>query len=195
MVQWQTFRKMAARGKPKKLNSAELWDYSLKVLGQRAHSTSELRMKLLRRAETAEAVTETLAKLREYGYTDDKKFSEAFASSRLANQGVGGFRVLRELRSKRVAGAVASRAVEKIYAGTNEEQLIEAFLARKYRNRNLREFLQEEKNLASVYRRLRTAGFTSSGTMTILKRYAAAVDDWNEPEEEEESPHPGPEGE
>src|ERR1700748_2353261 len=102
MVQWQTFRNMAARGKPKKLNSVELWDYSLKVLGQRAHSASELRMKLMRRAETSEAVTGTLAKLREYGYTDDKKFSESFASSRLANQGIGGFRVLRGLRSKRV---------------------------------------------------------------------------------------------
>jgi regulatory protein len=179
---------MGLRANPKKLNSEALWDYALKVLGQRAHSANELRVKLLRRAETIEAVTGTLTKLREYGYTDDKKFSEAFASSRLANLGIGGFRVLRELKSKRVAGGVASRAVEKIYAGTNEEQLIEAFLARKYRNRNLREFLQEEKNLASVYRRLRTAGFTSSGTMTILKRYAKAVDDWNEPEEEEEEP-------
>ena len=126
-----------------------------------------------------------MAKLREYGFADDKKYSETFATSRLQNQGFGQFRVLRELRSKRVSEEVAKKAVERAFSGTEEIQLIEEFLARKLRGKNTAEFLKDQKNLASVYRRLRVAGFSSSGTLTVLKRYANAVEEWNEEPEEE----------
>jgi regulatory protein len=176
---------MALRGKPKKLDSGGLWDYALRVLGQRAHSANELRQKLSKRSESAADVTAVMGKLREYGLTDDTKFSEAFASSRLQNRGFGRFRVLRDLRSKRVSGNIAEAAVEKTFAGTNEAELIQRFLDRKYRGKKLEEFLKEEKNLASVYRRLRTAGFSSSNSLSILKRYAHQVEDWSGLEEDQ----------
>ncbi len=170
---------MAVRGKPKKLDGEALWEYALRVLGQRAYSANELRQKLSRRSESSADVTATMGKLREYGFADDTKFSEAFATSRLQNRGFGRFRVLRDLRSKRVSGNVAEAAVEKTFAGTDERELIQRFLERKYRAKNLEEFLKEEKNLASVYRRLRTAGFSSGNSLSILKRYAQKVEDWS----------------
>jgi regulatory protein len=176
---------MAVRGKPKKLDSGALWDYALRVLGQRAHSANELRQKLSKRSESAADVTAVMGKLREYGLTDDTKFSEAFASCRLQNRGFGRFRVLRDLRSKRVSGNIAEAAVEKTFAGTNEAELIQRFLERKYRGKKLEEFLKEEKNLASVYRRLRTAGFSSGNSLSILKRYARQVEDWSGLEEDQ----------
>jgi regulatory protein len=176
---------MALRGKLKKLDSGSLWDYALRVLGQRAYSANELRQKLSKRSESAADVTAVMGKLREYGLTDDTKFSEAFASSRLQNRGFGRFRVLRDLRSKRVSGNIAEAAVEKTFAGTNEAELIQRFLDRKYRGKKLEEFLKEEKNLASVYRRLRTAGFSSSNSLSILKRYAHQVEDWSGLEEDQ----------
>ena len=176
---------MGFRVKSKKLNTGQLWEYALKALGQRAHSAGELRQKLSRRAETTADVAETMLKLRDYGLADDKKFSEAFASSRLQNQGLGSFRVLRELRAKRVAEPVAASAVSNAYAGTPEAALIEKYLSRKYRNTDLKEFLKEQKNVASVYRRLRTAGFSSSGSLDALKRHANDVEDWGEPPEED----------
>jgi regulatory protein len=176
---------MRARAKPKKLNAEQLWNYGLKALGQRSHSVHELRQKLLRRAESAPDVDATLTKLQEYGLADDRKFSDSVASARLENQGFGSGRVLRELRAKRVPESVAVEAVSKTYAATSESDLIAAFLDRKYRNKNLRELLADQKNLASAYRRLRTAGFSSSASIAALKRYAAAVDDWDEPVEEE----------
>ncbi len=175
---------MAFRAKPTKLNTDQLWNYALKVLGQRAHSTDELKRKLARRAETPADIATTVNKLREYGLIDDRKFSEALATSRLQNQGLGQYRVLRELRAKRVADQAATEAIEKVYSGTNEAELIEAFLARKYRNKNLSEFLKDVKNLASAFRRLRMAGFTSSGSLAILKRYTRTVDEWEEPAED-----------
>ncbi len=175
---------MALRGKPKKLESEALWEYALRILGQRAHSANEVKQKLLRRAASPEDVPAAMAKLREYGLADDQKFSETFASSRLQNQGFGRFRVLRDLRSKQIGSTVAEGAVEKTFAGTDERQLIEKYLERKYRGKNLPEFLQQEKNLASAYRRLRTAGFSSSASLSVLRRYAKELPDWDVPEEE-----------
>ncbi len=176
---------MAARGKPKKLDADGLWEYALRVLGQRAHSAAELRQKLSRRAQSTTDVNAAMEKLGQYELTNDTKFSEAFASSRLQNQGFGRMRVLRDLRSKRVSSTVAEGAVEKTFTGTDELALIQRFLDRKYRGKNLVEFLKEEKNLASAYRRLRTAGFSSSGSFSILKRYTNSAQEWNEPAEEE----------
>ncbi|HEY7306537.1 MAG TPA: regulatory protein RecX [Bryobacteraceae bacterium] len=171
---------MAGRRTPSKLDETGLWDYALRLLARRAYSSGELKQKLAARAARYSDVDATMNKLGEYGFADDKKFSEAFAGSRLQNRGFGRFRVLNELRSKRVAPTTAAEAVEKIFDGTDELQLIQNFLARKYRGKDLTQFLQQEKNLASAYRRLRTAGFSSTGSITVLKRYSRKADEWDE---------------
>ncbi len=176
---------MAARSQAKKLDSEGLWEYALRALGQRAHSASQVKQKLLRRALSPSDVAAVMAKLREYGLTDDKKFSEAFAAARLHNQGFGRFRVLRDLQSKRIARNVADQAIEKTFSGTDEPTLIQRFLERKYRGKDLAAFLKEEKNLASAYRKLRLAGFTSNGSFSVLKRYTNSAQNWTEPAEEE----------
>ena len=174
---------MALRGRPKKLDFDALWSYALGVLGRRAHSAGELKQKLTRRAESYPDVDAILAKLRVYGFTDDRKFSESLAAARLQNQGFGRARVLRELNARRVTPSIAQRAVEDAFAGTDELGLVQQFLNRKYRGRNLAEFLSEEKNMANVYRRLRTAGFSSRAVLTVLKRHNHHAADFDEPEE------------
>jgi regulatory protein len=176
---------MAARPKPKKLDENGLWSYALRALGQRAHSANELKRKLAQRAQSPTDLNAALAKLREYGFTDDARFSESFAAARLQNQGFGRSRVLRDLRSRRVAPSTAEQAIEKVFSGTDEQELIQQFLVRKYRGKNLAEFLAEEKNFAAVYRRLRTAGFRSSHVLSVLKRYWSKADEWVESEPED----------
>jgi hypothetical protein len=46
--------------------------------------------------------------------------------------------------------------------------------------------LKEEKNLASAYRKLRLAGFTSNATLAALKRHAKHSADWELPDESTE---------
>ena len=154
---------MAMSGKRKKLGSEELWSHALKLLGQRAYSAGELRRKLFLRAESAQILDTTMAKLREYGLADDKTFSEAFSAARLRGQA----RVLRDLQAKQVSSGVAKSAVETTFAGTDETELIERYLAKKFRGKDLNEFLKEEKNQAKLYRRLRTAGFSSSNSFAM----------------------------
>jgi regulatory protein len=176
---------MAAHSRPKKLDAEGLWSYALHTLARKSHSVQELKRKLSGRAHSAADLNATLAKLREYGFADDRKFSEAFAVSRMQNQGFGRLRVLRDLRSKRVASTIAGQAVDRVFSGTDEQQLIQRFLERKYRGKNLSDFLAQEKNLVSAYRRLRTAGFRGDTSLAVLRRYTTRVEEWSDVEEEE----------
>ncbi len=173
--------------KPKLFQKDDLLNYAVRALGGRAHSSGELREKLRRRAERVEDVDTVLSKLKELGYLDDRRFAENYAAARLENQGLGKMRVLRDLRQRRVAPKLAEQVTEKTYEKTNETDLIEEFLKRKYRGKKLGAFLSEEKNLAAAYRRLRFAGFSSGATIRVLKRYANQAEalDALEPEDSE----------
>ena len=163
---------VAVKRKPKLLDREHLMNSALRALGGRAHSTAELREKLRGRAERAEDVDAVLAKLKEAGYLDDRRFAENYAAARLQNQGLGKMRVLRDLRQRRVAGKLAEQVTEQAYRDTNETDLIEEFLRRKYRGKQLNSFLAEEKNLVAAYRRLRYAGFSAGPSIRVLKRFA-----------------------
>ncbi len=159
--------------KPKRLlNEAELLDYALKTLGGRAVSAGELREKLRLRAERKADVDAVLAKVREYGYLNDNQFAETYAARRKENQGFGKARVLRDLRARRVSPTVAEKAVTTAFEGADETQLIEQFLARKFRKTPLSEVLAEPKGLASVYRKLRLAGYSSGASLRVLKKHS-----------------------
>jgi regulatory protein len=155
------------------LEATELWELALKTLGARACSTGEMRQKLARRAARPEDVDITLARLKEYRYLDDRRFAESFAATRLENQRMGRNRVSQQLRRRRVAPSLAQTAVEKAYRDVDETLLIEEFIRRKYRNASREPLFVEEKQLASAYRRLMRAGFSSCRIITALKRFAA----------------------
>ncbi|HXF28014.1 MAG TPA: regulatory protein RecX [Bryobacteraceae bacterium] len=157
----------------KRLDAEGLMIYGLRLLGGRALTLGELRDRLRRRAAEPADVEEILRKLKEQGYLDDRRFAESFAAARVENQGLGQSRVLRDLRARRVAPNIAEKAVANAFEGKDETVLIEAFLRRKYRSVVLHEFLAEEKNLASAFRRLRYAGFSSGNSIRVLKRFAS----------------------
>jgi len=161
-----------AKRPPQQLEREKLLNVALRALGGRAHSSGELREKLRRRAQSPEDVDAVLAKLKESGYLNDQKFAEAYATARLQDQGLGKMRVLRDLRQRRVAPKLAEQVAEQTYQQTNEPDLIEAFLRRKYRGKQLGTFFSEEKNLAAAFRRLRYAGFSAGQSIKVLTRFA-----------------------
>lgn len=177
-----------AKRKTKLLDQPGLMNLAVRALGGRAHSSGELAEKLRRRAERAEDVQTVLAKLKELGYLNDRRFAESYAAARLENQGFGKMRVLRDLRQRRVAPKLADEVTAQAFQDTDETDLIEAFLKRKYRGKQLGAFLTEEKNLAAAYRRLRYAGFSSGASIRVLKRYASQAEalDALEPEAPED---------
>ena len=154
--------------------------YAGRALAARAQSVSELRTRLKRRAERAEDVEAVIAYLKESGYANDQKFAGSFTDWRLENQGLGKARVMRDLLARRVAPGVAKAAVEAAYKDRDEGALIEAFLARKYRGKDLGALLREPKMLASAYRKLLTGGFSGGASIRVLKRYAAEAEQLEE---------------
>lgn len=166
---------MAPR-KSKPLDREGLMRYAAQALAARAQSAGELRARLRQKAARAADVDEVLSYLKRSGFLNDRQFAAAYAEWRRDNQGLGKARVLRDLRARRVAPEVAQAAVEAAYHGTDEVELIEDFLARKYRGKDLRALLAEEKHLASAYRKLRAAGFSTGNAIRVLKRYAAEAE-------------------
>lgn len=150
--------------------------YAARALASRAQTSGELREKLRRRAARREDVDQVLARLKDSGYLNDKRFAESFASWRRENQGLGKTRVMRDLMARRVAPALAKQAAETAYREVDELAMIEKFLERKYRGKDLGSLLAEEKHLASAYRKLRGAGFTTGNSIRVLKRYAAEAE-------------------
>ncbi len=171
------------------LDAAHLWEYSLRVLGGRAYSTGELREKLRARAEHATDIDPTIARLKDYGYLNDKKFAESFATARLENEGLGKTRVLADLSRRRVAPAVAQQTVGKVYENVSEEELATDFVRRKFRMAAKESLFQDDKQMASAYRRLMRAGFRSAVAIAVLKKFARdpdLLDTFEPPEEVEE---------
>jgi len=158
---------------PRRLEADALWELALKALGARACSTGELRQKLRARAARAEDVDSTLARLKEYGYLNDRRFAESFTAARLENQRLGKARVVQELRRRRVAPALAEATVQKAYQHVDEIALIEEFIRRKYRGAARESLFRDQKELASAYRKLLRAGFSSGNVIRSLKRFAA----------------------
>jgi regulatory protein len=176
-------RPVSSKRPPKPLDVDGLMAYAARLLTGRALSVSEMRERLKRRAATAGDADLVIARLRDSGYLSDPKLAQSVASWKRENQGVGQGRVLRDLLVRRVAPSVARAAAEAAYAGVDEIPMIEKFLARKYRGKDLGTMLAEEKHLASAYRKLRVAGFSSGNSIRVLKRYAAEAERLEEMEE------------
>lgn len=168
----------------KPLDENGLMTFAAQALSARALTISELREKLKRRAAEPADIDIVLARLKESGYLNDARFAESYASWRRDDGGFGKTRVLRDLMARRVAPSVAREASEKAFEGADEIAMIEKFLERKYRGKDLGALLKEDKNLASAYRKLRLSGFSTGNSVRVLKRYAAQAelleDDVNE---------------
>lgn len=158
-------------------------DYAARALSVRGYTVSELKTRLKKRAARAEDVEVVLGRLKDAGVVNDRRFAGTFAEWRRESQGMGKTRVLRDLMARRVAPAMAKEAVDAAFEGVDETAMIQAFLERKYRGKDLGALLQDQKQLASAFRKLRGAGFSTGNSIRVLKRYAAEAERLEEMEE------------
>ena len=172
------------RGIARKLAREELKQYGLRLLAARALTEGEVRSRLARRAADADDVDVVTESLREYGFLNDERFAEHFASARRDSGAAGKQRVLRDLRQRQVAGSVAEQAVKSAYQDTDESAMIRAWLQRKMRGVDLPEYLSEEKHLASVYRKLRYAGFSSAAILPVLQKFSSRASELEDSEDD-----------
>jgi regulatory protein len=181
--------KKTIRKAPARMEGGELFDYAVKYLALRACSTEELRGKLRLKAAHFGEIDGILDRLKDIGYLNDARFAESYASNRVENDGFGRMRVLSDLRGRRVTGKLAEQAVEQVFEGKTEAGMIDAFIERRMPSIHGKGKIEDERELARAYRRLRRAGFSSGGTVSALKRLAVRPELIEEipAEEEEES--------
>jgi regulatory protein len=175
-----------ARKTARKLAEQELFEYAVQCLGRRAFGADELGAKLRLRAARAVDVETTIARLKDIGYLDDGRFAENFALNRAENDGFGRMRVLSDLRARRVPAKIAEKAVAHVFEDRSETDQIEAFIDRKMPSLRAGGKVEDDRALARAWRRLRHAGFSSSGSLAALKRLAARPELIEEPAEEPE---------
>jgi regulatory protein len=164
---------VSAARRPKKLAAEELFEYAVKSLGARAYSTGDLKSKLRMRAANATDADAAIQRLKDIGYLDDKRFAESYAAARVENEGFGRMRVVQDLRARRITGDMAEQAVGQALGDKTEEELIDAFMARRMASVFAGGPIEDARKLATAYRKLRRAGFTSGAILKALKRLAA----------------------
>jgi regulatory protein len=158
-------------GKPRAfLNEGGLYEYAVKALGRHMRTEAELRRLMQQRVERGEAgaavIGAVLARLKEYGYLDDKSYAETFARLRHENEKLGARTVRQKLQQKGVASGIVDETIEARYAGTDEEALARQYLERKRIRKP-----EDEKETARVMRRLVAAGFSTGVIYKILRQW------------------------
>jgi regulatory protein len=170
-----------ARRPAAKLASEALFEYAIKYLSLQACSSEALRSRLRLKAANLADIDPTIARLKEIGYLNDARFAESYAANRVENEGFGRMRVLRDLRAKRVPEKLADKALEQAFREKSESDMIDSFIDRRMHSLVAKGQIEDERELAKAYRRLRRAGFSSGGILTALKRLAAKPELIDEP--------------
>jgi regulatory protein len=119
-----------------------------KLLAAKQRSVEELREKLsTTRGATKAMVDEAIARLREYGYLDDAKFAQSYASLRLRERPIGRRRLERDLWLKKVDKQTVESALDEVFECTPEQDLIDRAIAKRIRLRGKPRTREDAKKL------------------------------------------------
>ena len=165
--------RLACVFKPRTIDSEPaLYDAAVKILSRRAHSVSEMKKALIRRTADEELIQKVLARLKQNGLIDDARYAKQFARQRTEIRHQGKYRVARELRARGVPDQHIETAVEEAAANSDEAAMVRQRIDRKlkfFRGPQTEKKIDDRK-IASLYRTLLRAGFSSDTIRAELKR-------------------------
>ncbi len=102
----------------------------MRILALRDHSERELREKLLRKGYSREEVEETVEKLRNMGYLNDRDFALKFAVEKRKKL-FGRIKIEYELRRKGIEQAMVEEALKAAEQALSEEEAAKKLLSRR----------------------------------------------------------------
>ncbi|HEX6188866.1 MAG TPA: regulatory protein RecX, partial [Pyrinomonadaceae bacterium] len=127
---------------------ALVFQRAAKLLAAKQRSVEELREKLsTTRGATKPMIDEVIERLRGYGYLDDAKFAQSYASLRLRERPIGRRRLQRDLWLKKIDKQTAETALDEVFESTPEEELIERAIAKRIRLRGKPKTREDAKKL------------------------------------------------
>jgi regulatory protein len=157
-----------AKGPRKLLNTKEqLYMSAQRALMRHPYSVHEMKKYLEGRAENKELVPPILARLSELTYLDDGKYALNFAAQHARIRRQGRFRITRDLRTKGVADRHIEAAIAAVFAERDESEGVRERIRRKLAHAR---GPLDQKKMASLYRNLLGAGFSSEIIRAEMKR-------------------------
>ena len=118
------------------------------MLAAKQRSVEELRERLLAgRGATSELVETVIERLREYGYLDDERFAQSYASLRIQQRPIGRQRLQRDLHLKKIDKQTVDAALDQVFEQTPEDDLIDRAIAKRVRLRGRPKTREEAKKL------------------------------------------------
>jgi regulatory protein len=142
------------------------FDAGVRLLARRPYSIAELRKTLRRKFSEEVAVKEAIAKLRQLGLLDDRKYALQYASFLVRHRAFGPERVRRELQLRQVGTPVIEPALAGAYKDNPEQQILERVLEKKLRSARLPLTVPK---FYSLCQSLRRAGFRSDAIMKAMR--------------------------
>ena len=99
------------------------------------------------RGATKAIVEEVIERLREYGYLDDARFAQRYASLRVQQRPIGRQRLERDLWLKRIDKTTVDAALDQIFEVVPESDLIDRAIEKRVRLRGRPKTRAEAKKL------------------------------------------------
>ncbi len=159
-------------GKPRQLETeAQLHDAAIKILMRRAHSISEMKKALARRCDDEKLVKSIVERLKRENLLDDTRYAKQFVRHRTEYRKQGEYRIARDLRARGVPDRHIEAALKESAISCDPGAMVRQRIERK-----LRLFRGEidQKKIASLYRSLLGAGFSSDVIRRELRRVTRA---------------------
>ena len=117
-------------------------------MAAKQRSVEELRERLLEgRGATPQIVETVIERLREYGYLDDARYAQSYASLRVQQRPLGRQRLQRDLWLKKIDKQTAEAALDQVFEQTPEEDLIDKAIAKRVRLRGKPKTREDAKKL------------------------------------------------
>ena len=139
---------------------------ALTLLARRELSEAQVRQRLSRRGFTPDDIDDAVTRLRQDGSLDDARVAGAIARSQLSIKKRGARRVRREIEAAGIASSLAERAVAEVYGEVDADALMAAAIDRKLGTRRL----DDDREMARLYRYLVAQGFDADRAMAALRK-------------------------
>lgn len=134
----------------------------IRKLGMKSYCTLELRRWLQEKGATQEIIEGLLAEFK--SYLDDAQWLETFVSAQRARR-YGRRTIALKLMQKGFSEEEIAQALSESEEGGDEEAAIRQLLQSRYRSRNLQDYRERQKVIASLMRR----GFSLDLILKILR--------------------------
>lgn len=144
----------------------EPFSAALRILARRPYAAAEIRRALAKKFTNETEIDIALARLRELGYLDDRKFARQYASYLASHRGFGRERIRIELKSRLVDYRAIDEALDQAFEEVSERTRLERALEKKLRTLRLpltrRKFYAVAQSLARL-------GFRSDDIMSVMR--------------------------